>query len=292
MKKLEYLAARLALGFFRLLPLGLARGLGRGASTLTWVLLAQPRRTALRNIRLGFPEKDEVWVRRTARATYRQLGSSLGEMLQLPRFDKAWVARNVRFVGMEPLEACLAQGRGVIALGCHFGNWELQGGAWALRGYPTAVVAFPQSNHQVDELILKNRESTGMKVIYTGHHGTAQLLQHLKRGGVAGILADQNAGKDGLRLPFFGRDCSVAKAPAVLARKTGAALIPGFLVRESDGTFTNYALPEIPIAQTGDVERDILETTKAWLRVQEDFIRRYPEQYFWLHRRWKHYENH
>ncbi len=116
------------------------------------------------------------------------------------------------------------------------------------------------------------------------------LLDHLREGKIVAILADQNAGKDGLRLPFFGRDCSVAKAPAVLARKTGAALIPAFLVREKDGTFTNHTLPEIPIIKTDDVAADIETVTRAWLQVQEDFIRRYPEQYFWVHRRWKHYE--
>jgi KDO2-lipid IV(A) lauroyltransferase len=82
----------------------------------------------------------------------------------------------------------------------------------------------------------------------------------------------------------------VAKAPAVLARKTGAALFPAFLVREADGTFTDHILPEVPMVRTGDVEKDVRETTRAWLKVQEDFIRERPEQYFWLHRRWKHYE--
>jgi KDO2-lipid IV(A) lauroyltransferase len=206
--------------------------------------------------------------------------------------NRQWVDKNVRFVGEDAaVWKALEEKRGIVALVSHFGNWELFGTVAALWGWPLAVVAFPQSNRLVDELVLKNRQSSGMKIIYTGHRGTVELLHQLKDGKVGAILADQNAGKDGLRLPFFGRDCSVAKAPAVMARKTGAALIPMFFLREKDDTFTFVTLPEIPVVKTDDVVKDVETITRACLKVQEDFIRAHPEQYFWLHRRWKHYEN-
>lgn len=292
MKKLEYFTVRTALWVFRFLPLSAARAIGLVLAELGWYFLAQPRRTCLKNLSLSFPDWNEKKVRSVARQVYRNLGRSAGETMKLSRVTRGWVDQNVRFVGdNEASRKAAEEKRGVVCLVSHFGNWELQGAVWALMGHPVAVVAFPQSNRQVDELIRKNRESSGMRVIYTGHHGTVELLEHLRNGKVAGILADQNAGKDGLRLPFFGRDCSVAKAPAVLARKTGAALIPMFLLREKDGTFTFITLPEIPVAKTDDVAKDVETTTRAWLKAQEDFIREHPDQYFWVHRRWKHYEN-
>jgi KDO2-lipid IV(A) lauroyltransferase len=229
-------------------------------------------------------------VKETARAVYRHLGFSLAETLKMSRIDKAWVGKNVRLQGMDRIKKILDSGKGIISLVSHFGCWELQGAAWSVAGWPLAVVAFPQSNKQVDALILKNRTSTGMEIIYTGHHGTVRALRVLREGGVVGLLADQNAGKDGLRLPFFGRDCSVTKAPAVLARKTGAVMIPMFMVREKDGTFTNHVLPEVKVDKTENLEKDIEVTTRRFLKVQEDFIREHPSQYFWVHRRWKHYE--
>lgn len=291
MKTVEYLFTRLALWVFRFLPLSWARGFGLALSEAGWWLLAQPRRTTLRNLRLSFPEWDEKRVRATARSAYHQLGRNAGETLCLSRLSRGWVERHVRFTGeTEAAEKALHDKRGVVALVSHFGHWELQGAVWGLRGFNVAVVAFPQSNQQVDRLIEKNRNAGGMKVIYTGHRGTVQLLDHLRAGGLCGILADQNAGKDGLRLPFFGRDCSVAKSPAVLARKTGAALYPMFLVREKNGDFTHYVLPEIEVDKTDDVGADVEATTRRWLAAQEAFIREHPDQYFWMHRRWKHYE--
>jgi KDO2-lipid IV(A) lauroyltransferase len=291
MKTAEYLLARVALALFRHLPLSAARAIGVALSGPLWWLLAQPRRACLRNIRSSFPEWDEAKVHAVGREVYRHLGRCLGEALGLSRLTREWVEENVQFVGEDAaVDRALASGRGVVMVVSHFGNWELHGASWALKGRPVAAVAFEQSNRKVDALVRENREASGMRVVYTGHKGTVALLDHLREGKIVAILADQNAGKDGLRLPFFKRDCSVAKAPAVLARKTGAALIPAFLVREKDGTFTNHTLPEIPIVKTDDVAADIEAVTRAWLQVQEDFIRRYPEQYFWVHRRWKHYE--
>lgn len=292
MKKLEYFAAYAALFVFKIIPLPLARAIGLTLAEIAWYVLPQPRRTCLRNLRLSFPEWDEAKVVTVARQVYRNLGRSVGETLGLSKLKRAWVEKNVKFTGEDAaVWKAVEEKRGVVALVSHFSNWELFGTVAALRGWPLAVVAFPQSNRKVDELVLKNRESSGMKIIYTGHRGTVELLNHLKDGKVGAILADQNAGKDGLRLPFFGRDCSVAKAPAVMARKTGAALIPMFFLREKDNTFTFITLPEIPVVKTDDVVKDVETITRDCLKVQEDFIRAHPEQYFWLHRRWKHYEN-
>jgi len=289
MKVLEYLSALAFIGLVRFLPLAWARALGRGLAGVAYRLLASPRRVGEVNLRKCFPDWGDAQVRTTLRSLYRQLGWALGEICHLPGLDRHWVEKNVAFEGQERVEGPLARGRGVIALVSHFGNWELHGAVFARRGYDVKVIAFPQSNKRVDDLIRRNRESSGMKVVYTGHKGTGEVLEHLRRGGVVGMLADQNAGDSGLRLPFFGRDCSVAKAPAVLARKTGAALVPIFLVRQEKHRFVSKAMPEVPVSRTDDAEKDVLEATKRWLKVQEDFIREHPDHYFWLHRRWKHY---
>jgi KDO2-lipid IV(A) lauroyltransferase len=287
---LGYAAVRALVLLMRVLPLRVARAAGAGLAAALFRLLRKPRRVGAQNLRRAFPGWPEARVQATLRAVYRQLGWSLAEVCRLPSLGAEWAARNVDFEGRDHADRPLKRGRGVVALVSHFGNWELLGAVFARVGYAPKVVAFPQSNRRVDALIRANRESTGMKVVYTGHRGTAELLAHLRGGGMAGILADQNAGEGGLRLPFFGRDCSVAKAPAVLARKTGAAIVPVFLLRGPGHRFTVRVLPEVRVERTGDAEKDVLEATRRWLKVQEDFIREHPDQYFWLHRRWKHFE--
>ncbi len=290
MRTIEYLAVLAFATLMRIIPLRPGRALGAGLAGLLFHLLKAPRRVGAGNLRRAFPNWSEGRVQATLRAVYRQLGWSLAEVCHLPSLGPDWVGKNVDFEGREHADRSMRRGRGVVALVSHFGNWELLGAVFARVGYSPRVVAFPQSNRRVDDLIRRNRESTGMKVVYTGHHGTAELLEHLRGGGMVGILADQNAGEGGVRLPFFGRDCSVAKAPAVLARKTGAAIIPVFLLRGPGHRFIVNVLPEVPVDRTSDAEKDIRETTRRWLKVQEDFTREHPDQYFWLHRRWKHYE--
>jgi Kdo2-lipid IVA lauroyltransferase/acyltransferase len=290
MKILEYLVVLLVVAFMRVIPLSAARSIGAGLADLAYRVLAKPRRVGGRNLHRSFPDWTPVQVDRTLREVYRRMGYALGEVCRLQDFDLRWMERNVSFQDRSAVDAIQGRGRGVIALVCHFSNWELQGALFARWGYRPKVVAFPQSNPHVDRLIRLNRESTGMKIVYTGHKGTIEVLRHLREGGMVGILADQNAGAGGLRLPFFGRDCSVAKAPAVLARKSGAAILPIFLTRGEKHHFTVHVLPEVEVSKTDDAEMDVLETTRRWLAVQEEFIRKRPEEYFWLHSRWKHYE--
>jgi len=290
MKGLEYGFVWVLVGFLRILPVSVARNLGKLLSLGMWVFLKKTRRVGEENLARSFPDWPSSRVRSTLKVLYRHMGLALAEDCHLPDLDRKWMEKHVAIEHRELIDSALAQGRGVISLVSHFGNWELHGAVMARMGYSVKVVAFPQSNPRVDALIRRNRESTGMKVVYTGHQGTHEILEHLRHGGMVGMLADQNAGKSGLRLPFFGRDCSVAKAPAVLARKTGAALIPMFLLRDAENRFTSVTLPEIPVERTENSEKDVWEATRKWLKVQEEFIREHPEHYFWLHRRWKHFE--
>lgn len=291
MKLLEYLLAAGVLGALRPLPLGALRRAGEAAAAAAWFLLPGPRRTALTNLERSFPDRDAAWARRTARECYRLLGRNLAEVLHLPRLGEGWIRQHVRFEGREHFDAARAEGRGVIALTFHFGNWELAGAVYPRLGIPVAAVAFPQTNRRLDVLIRRNREAAGMKVVYTGHRGTARILRWLESGGVVGLLADQNAGAAGFRLPFLGRHASVSRAPAVLSRRTGAPLLPHFFLREPVDRFCMKIFPPIRVPDTGNAERDLEAATREWLAVQEEMVRKHPEHYFWLHRRWKHYEN-
>jgi KDO2-lipid IV(A) lauroyltransferase len=293
MKNIEYFFLKIIDFVFSFLPLKICCWSGSFISRIAFWILPKYRKLARKNISESFPHWSALRVDLILKKMYRQLGRNLGEFFYLSRFDSDWLFYHVEFQNQEMVDAVLKKGRGVIALVAHFGNWELHGTIWAKRGYSLKVIAFPQSNKRVDQLIREKRESSGMQVIYTGHQGTRDIIAHLKMGGVVGMLADQNAGDSGLRLSFLGRPCSVSKAPAAIARKTHAALFPTFLLRKknSPDRFINVVLPEIIVPETDNVEHDILTATQNWVKAQENFIKKNPDHYFWFHRRWKHYEN-
>lgn len=249
------------------------------------------RRRVLEQIQKSFPNKSAEECHSIARGCYLHFGKNLAEAVHLPRLDRAWMEKHIRFEGEAVLQEIDRKKRGMLALTFHFGHWELAGAFYPKYGRKVAVVAFAQTNRRVDALIRKNREQAGMEVIYTGHAGTARILRVLREGGIVGLLADQNAGAAGLKLNFLGRPASVSRAPAVLAYRTEAPLVAHFLWREENACFRFRVFPPLWADRTRKQEEEVERLTRAWLAVQEEMVLAYPEHFFWFHRRWKHYEN-
>ncbi|HET6369702.1 MAG TPA: lysophospholipid acyltransferase family protein [Nitrospiria bacterium] len=282
-----YLLVRVIDFIFRMLPLSLARGAGRGLGDLFYSLDAKHRRITLDNLRRALgTERSEEELERIARNSYRNVGASVGEFMKLSSLSPDRVARWVRIEGIEHYLAARAEGKGVLFLTAHFGNWELMAVAFTMRGYRLFPVARPLDNPLLDRLINQKREQWGSLVL--SKFGVArEVTQLLKKGETIGFLLDQNvSGKGGVFVPFFGRPASTNKGLALIALRTGAPVIPAFIVREGAGHRLVFE-KEIELLRTGDVEADVLENTARFTRTIEAYVRRYPDQWLWMHRRWK-----
>jgi KDO2-lipid IV(A) lauroyltransferase len=266
-----------------------ARGYRLGASIGALMRRLSPRhyRIVLANLRQAFgEERSEEELHALARACYTHLGKCLTEFIRLPRLGPEGIKQIAEFRGAEHITAALAQGKGAILLTGHLGNWEMAGARIAAEGFPVVAIARAQRDSTITDYILKTREATGMKIYHRESAVRASLLA-LRGNELVGMLMDQNAGDDGVFVDFFGRLASTAAGAAVFALKTEAPVLPTFGYRKPDDRHVITIDAPVPLTRTGDHKQDVLENTARYTKVVEEKIRAHPEQWFWLHKRWK-----
>lgn len=285
---IEYLIAATILRGATLLPRRLALRFGNGVSWLVWQLLPRLRRYALINLRLAFPELSETARERIARGSYRSLGRLLAEISQFPRLNPRNIGELVVYDGLEHYLAALATGRGVIFLTGHIGAWELSVYAHSVHGYPSSFLARRIDNPLIERIAERYRTMYGNRSI-DKQHGVREVIRTLRSGGVVGILADLNSLRDeGVFCDFFGVPASTTIGVATLALRTEAVVLPGYLTwDESTGRHTLHFEPPVETIRTGHRETDVQTNTARYTKILEDIIRRYPDQWLWIHRRWR-----
>src|SRR5712692_2424257 len=285
---LEYAAAWLALKFLGLFPRPLARMIGARLAAVVYWFRPRLAEAALVNLRLAFPQWSDAERRRTVRRMVRHLGWMAAELSQFPKYTKENVAQIVGLDGYENFDAAERRGKGVLFLTGHMGAWELAPFAHALYGHPLHFLVRPIDNPRVDALVNRYRCLSGNRPIEKNNSARA-VLKILGEASTVGILADQNTSlEEGVFVDFFGVPASTTTGVARLALHTGAAVVPGYIFW--DTAVSKYRLrfePAIELACTGDTARDIRENTARFTRVIEDYARRYPDQWLWVHRRWK-----
>jgi len=248
--------------------------------------LARVRRDLVEaNLRRAFPEKDDDWRRRVASASYRHLGREALAMAALGARSADEIRERTPIRGWEALEPAIARGRGVVMVTAHLGNWELGGASLAVRGIGVDAVVQRQRNRLVDREIVRTREALGVRII-DRRHASRLVLPALRAGRVVGFVADQDAGRNGVFVPFFGSPASTHRGAALFAIRADAPLFVGVAVRMADGRYDCRAV-EIVTDRSGPLDEAILRITAAFTKQIEDEVRTAPEQYFWLHRRWK-----
>jgi KDO2-lipid IV(A) lauroyltransferase len=239
---------------------------------------------ALNNLRRSFgAERSAAEIRQLARRSFQNVGMNLVEgCCYFLRPTEVMLSR-VRVEGREHLQAAAAHGRGVLILTAHFGNWELLGAAHGLTGLPASIVTRPLDYPLLDDLAARFRRRSGAELIVK-RHAVREVLTALRRQRMVGILLDQNATRaEGVFAPFFGSPASTSKGLALLALRTGAPVVPIFLRREPDGRHCMDVGAAVPPPEDGQ----IATYTSAFNRVLEAAIRRTPEQWFWMHDRWR-----
>ena len=237
------------------------------------------------NLARAFPEQTEAWRQRIARESYRHLGREALAMVALGRRSADEIRERTPIRGWDELKAAIDRGRGVVMVTAHFGNWELAGASLAVRGVAVDAVVQRQRNRLVDRDIVAARERLGLNVI--DRRKASQLITPaLKAGHVIGFVSDQDAGRNGVFVPFFGHPASTHRGAAVYALRADCPLFVGVAVRMADGRY-DCRTSEVSVDRTGPLDEAILRMTTAFTRRIEAEVRTAPEQYFWVHKRWK-----
>lgn len=284
----EYAAAVALLKTFGWMPRNLAYRAAGIVSRLGFRLANRQRNTGLRNLDMTMPELGPAEREAVLRACFDNLGRLLVEFSHFPDLHKANISDFVIYEGFENYAEGVRRGNGVIFLTGHFGAWELSSFAHSIYGYPMKFLVREIDNPLVEKLISSYRTRGGNAPI--GRRNSARdILKALRNNETVGILMDQNTVREaGVFADFFGIPAATTPAVATFALRTGAAVIPGFLIW--DEKLKKHRLrfdPPLELIQTGDRVQDIVENTKMFNLVLEDYVRKNPDQWLWIHRRWK-----
>lgn len=287
-KRLEYwLVLAVALGLGRM-PRALARLLVRALTWGVYLALGRLRRVGECNLALALPGLSSRERTRILRHVYRNLGWQLVEFCRMPRYTVRNTQGWIRTEGREHYLAAEARGKGVLVLTGHLGAWELSSFYHSLMGHPMGMVIRRLDNRMLDEFVNGIRCLHGNQVLHKDDFARG-LLTAMRAGKTVGILMDTNmTPPQGEFVRFFGRQACTASGLARVALKTGAAVLPGFLLWEqAERQYVLHFGPELVLQRSGDAEADILAATQQCNDVLEAWIRRYPDQWLWIHRRWK-----
>jgi len=287
-RKLEYAAAWPFLKIMGILPRPLSRALAIAVAQLVYLLHFRLRQVGIRNLSMVFPEKTEAERNRILRGVFTSLGRQLAELCQFPRYTLENIDQVVVYDGLENYERAYARGKGVLFVTGHFGGWELSAFAHSIHGHWVNVVMRPMDNPYLDRLLQRYRTLHGNKVVPKDDF-VRGLLAAMKAGETVGILMDTNmTPPQGVFVDFFGIPACTASGLARIALRTDAAVVPGFTIwDESLGKYRLRFDPAVELVRTGNLESDIVANTQKFTKVIEEYVRKYPEQWLWVHRRWK-----
>ena len=272
-----------------LLPYKICVALGRSLARFIWIFIPMKRKQiAFDNVRncLGVSEDE---VRRISKESFVQLGAILMEVLYFPQFKKN-MDKYVKIVGLEHLKNYISsterQGRGAVIMTCHSDNWELMGGAFAQNGIPLVGVAKKQKSVGADKFINEYRTLIGMHITY--RNGVREMYKMLDDGHFIGLIMDQDVGRqDGVIVKFFNQATNFVTGAASMSRFRKIPIFPAFMHKNSDGIHILEISPPLFVEQTKDKHADIKKMTQQLAELTENHIRKYPEEWFWLHDRWK-----
>lgn len=285
---LEFAIAWIGIHTLGTLPRRAARSVGALIASIAYASLGRLRRVGLRNLELAFPTMPASERAQVLRLEYQNLGWLLAEFCQMSTYTPAFASRFIRYDGLEHYLAARNRGKGVLVLTGHLGAWELSSFYHSLAGYPMGMVIRRLDNPLVDRMVNRIRCLHSNRVLHKDDFARG-LLAAMRAGDTVGILMDTNmTPPQGLFVPFFGVQACTASGLARVALKTGAAVLPGFLLwEEEERQYVLHFYPEVTLANTGDAEADAAENTARFNQVLEDRIRQYPSQWLWMHRRWK-----
>ena len=285
-----YLIVKVEAFFLRLLPLRLSLWVGKSFGSAIYYLFGKRKQVAYANLRAAFRGRyTPAQLSRIIKKIYQNLSQSYVELLRFPRLDEAYVKKYIKVEGADVDkigEALKEDGKGAIYLTAHFGNWELSSLVGSAYGLKMNVLARWQKFEKLNGYLNKMRSSKGAHVIFK-EDAREEIMQALKNNEVVGILSDQDGGKRGELVNFFGRRASIAKGVAQFSLRTGAPIFPVFIIREKGPYHRISVEDDISVLPSGDIKKDVHEILQRFATILESYIEKYPAQWLWLHKRWK-----
>jgi KDO2-lipid IV(A) lauroyltransferase len=286
---IEYALLRFVVAILTRIPRRAADRMGAALGRLGYSPFRIRRTVVEQNLQRAFPEKSQEWRDDVARKAFEHLGREMLAMLRLARLSREEIVGQANFVDLNHAdEVFRAKGKGAVIVVGHFGNWEIGAATMATRGYPLDVIAQRQANPWFDRHLVATRERFGIRVIERSK-APREGLRSLRKGRVVVFASDQNGGRNGVFVPFFGSLASTHRGAALMAIRTGAPVIMAFPLRQPDGSYlTRVELLEANpenLHDDPDVAMELL-TARFTARL-EAAIRENPDQYLWHHRRWK-----
>ncbi|MBI5755964.1 MAG: lysophospholipid acyltransferase family protein [Nitrospirae bacterium] len=287
---IEYLIFICIVKFFSIIPYRWASDIGGFLGCIGYRMDARHRNIALRNLSIAFPEEGKGRLAGIAKKSFENIGRSAAEFLHVAT-QKADVVPNIihdwiTVEGRDNLDKAINKGKGLLYLTAHFGNWELLGITLAAI-YPLNEIVRPIDNRRIDGIITSMRNVTGASVL--PKKGVLRdTLKKLRKGEAVVILLDQNTSRrEGVFVDFFGHPAATNRGMALIALKSESPVIPLFIIREGAYRHRVIYAPEVILQRSKDLERDVISNTERFTKVIESYIRNYPEQWFWMHQRWK-----
>jgi len=286
--RLEYAPVWLLVRVLALMPVSAARAFGIALGQTVYLLHGRLRRVGLRNLQFAFPEMPPAERRCILRGVFTSLGRQLGDFCRFPHYNRENISQLAIYDGFENFERAQARGKGVLFLTAHFGGWEVSSFMHALHGHPLHILVRALDNPYLDRLVTRYRTLSSNRTIPKEDFARG-MLAALRAGETVGILMDQNMlPGQGVFVDFFGIPACTSTLMARMALRTDAAVVPAFCLWDS--ALRRYRVrfePALTTIHTGNEETDIEANTAAYTKVIEDYARRYPEQWLWVHRRWK-----
>jgi KDO2-lipid IV(A) lauroyltransferase len=254
-------------------------------SDLHYIFADKDRRAVIGNLKAIFPEKSDKEIKKIRIWMFRNFAKYLVDFFRFEKLDKDYISKNIRIENIDNFDKALLKGKGVIVLSAHLGNWELGGVVVALLGYPLWAVVLPHKHKSVNNFFNFQRESKGVGIIQLGN-AVRQSLNVLKENKVLALVGDRDFTEKGIVLDFFGKPTFLPEGAAAFSLKTGAAIVPGFMVRNSDDSFTLRIEKPLEFTLTGDKKNDVIEIISRYKIIFEDYIRKYPDQWYMFRTFW------
>lgn len=285
--KLEYFAVRALVGAIGAFPLKTSMKIGRVSGKLIGSRLSKLNKTGRRNLEIALPELNDAEKERILNGTFESLGRQLGLVAHFSEFTPELVRETVEVVGMENFDEAYAKGNGVLFFTGHFGSWEIFFLLPFAFGYGMNMLVRRVDNPLVENFVDNLRTHLGCKTL-DKKQSARSMFRVLRKGELLGIMADLNAQeREGVFVDFFGTSASTTTGIAKLALSTNAAVLPAFAVwNEAKQKYVVHLEPAVKYEKTDDTDADVKTLTQKITNVVEDYVRRYPEQWLWIHKRW------